>query len=540
VVAAAVRYLEHAMRPRSLVLVVFAGTIACGSTDHVVGMLRGDQAPIGVGGATSGGQTSLSELAGVGGDEPTSGEGGTSDALGGSAGVAGAASCVPDGNGADCVALGCGDGVESSTESCDDGNNVNGDGCSAECTWEPAQGTASAPPYGSAVAISGDTIVTGPFVFRRQGMLWSLEAKLAPSAPGGGPDPYDDDPSRSTFANAVAISGDLIAVGAQNDSEAAEAAGAVHVFQRTGSTWVWQQKLLPTLPDGTVDGINAQHFGWQLAFSDDTLVVGAQSDDDQGPGSGSVYVFRRDATRFAPEAKLVATLPSGAPDGGEYFHFGTSVSVSGDRLVVGSAGTFLKSVTNAAAYVFERSGSVWSSQAKLLATLPDGAPDASTGSLFGASVAVAGDRIVIGDPGADFARGCAYVFVHGDAGWSAVAKLQAPAPLDDGAVADFGSATAISDDAELILIGSPSDAHSGGYSSGSGHAFKRDRAAWVYSGALLAPIPSEPVNPFTGSVGSYVAVSGTELLLGSQSTSYLFQPKNDAWDTRLVIPIVAQ
>ncbi|HEX2671893.1 MAG TPA: hypothetical protein VHM25_13515, partial [Polyangiaceae bacterium] len=303
------------MRSRSWVLVVIAGGIACGTTDHVVGSLRGDRAPIGVSGASSGGGTSQSESAGVGGEEPTSGEGGTSDGVGESAGVGGAPGCVPDGKGADCVAPGCGDGVEGATESCDDANNVNGDGCSAECTWEPAIGMATAPPYGSAVAISGDTIVTGPFVFRRQGLLWALEAKLAPSVPGGGPDPYDDDPSQSTFANAVAISGDAIAVGAQNDDEAAENAGAVHVFQRIGSTWIWQQKLLPTLADGTADGIASEHFGWQLAFSGDTLVVGAQSDDDQGTSSGSVYVFRRGATHFAPEAKLVATLPGGTPDG---------------------------------------------------------------------------------------------------------------------------------------------------------------------------------------------------------------------------------
>jgi len=527
------------MRPQSLLLVVIAGGIACGPTDHVIGLLRGDQTPIGVGGATNGGRPSQAEFAGVGGEEPTSGDGGTSDPAGGTAGGGGAASCVPDGNGADCILLGCGDGVESSTESCDDSNNRNGDGCSAECTWEPAQGTATAPPYGSAVAISDDTIVTGPFVFRRQGLLWALEAKLAPSAPGGGPDPFDD-PNNSTFANAVAISGDTVAIGTQNDSEAAENAGAVHVFQRTGSAWVWQQKLLPTLPDGTADGIAAEHFGWQLAFSEDTLVVGAQSDDDQGTSSGSVYVFRRDAARFVPEAKLVATLPSGAADGGEYFHFGTSVSLSGDTLVIGSTGSFLKSVTNAAAYVFERSGSVWSSQAKLLPTLPDGAPDKSNGSLFGASVAVAGDTIVVGDPGSDLAKGCAYVFEHGAAGWLAAAKLQAPAPPADGAGADFGSATAISSAADRILIGSPSDSHPVGYSSGSGHAFKRDGAAWVYDGALLAPIPSEPVNPFSGSLGVYVAIFGADLLVGSESASYLFRPKNDAWDTRLVIQIVGQ
>jgi len=532
------------MRRPSLVLISLAAAAgACGRTDNVVGSLRGDPVSAGAAGAASGGRTSQSELAAAGGDEPTRGDGGASGegaalSASGSASVGGAPGCVPDGNGEECIAPVCGDGVESSTESCDDGNNVNGDGCSTACSWEPLQGTPTAPPYGSAVAISGDTIVTGPFVFRLNGLVWALEAKLAAGAPGGIPDPFDD-PSTSTFANAVAISGDTIAIGAQNDDEAAESAGAVHVFQRTGSTWVWQQKLLPMRPDGTHDGIASEHFGWQLAFSGDTLVVGAQSDDDQGASSGSVYVFRRGSAEFVPEAKLVATLPTGVPDGGQYFHFGTSVSLSENTLVVGSAGSFLGSVTNAAAYVFERSGSVWSARAKLLPTLPSGVSDATNGSLFGAAVAVAGDIIVVGDPESNASTGCAYVFERAGASWSARAKLQAPPfPIGAGRVASFGSAAAISTQGDLILIGSPSDSHPVGYFGGSGHVFKRDGANWLYDGALLAPVPSELVNPFNGSLGAYVAISDTEPLLGSESASYLFRPKNSAWDTRLVIRIV--
>lgn len=548
-------------RSQSLLLLSLAAAVGCGATDHLVGSLFEERAAAGASGATNVGGPS--ESAGAGGEGATNGEGATSgegaspsesagasgrtsgttggaggdgdnkgDGNGGASNLGGAPACAP--GSADCVQSTCGDGIESSTEQCDDGNTVDGDGCSAICSWEPLQGQPQGPPYQGPVAISGDTIVMGPFVFRLHDSLWRLEAKLTAGAAGGGSDLFDDpNPPTMSVANRVAISGDTIAIGALGDDEAAEDAGAVHIFQRTGSTWAWQQKLLPSLPDGTVDAIASEHFGWQLAFSGDTLAVGAPDDDDQGVSSGSVYVFRRAAGGFNPEAKLGATLPSGNPDGDAHLTFGMAVSLAGNRIVAGSQGR-----TAGAAYVFDRSGAVWAPLAKLVPTLPDGTSDAKFAGLFGAAVAVAGDTIVVGDPWGS-STGAVYIFENGTQGFAAAAKFQVPAsPFGPAGALDFGISTAISSTGNTILIGSDLDQHAAGYYPGSGYVYKRAEATWTYDSTLLAQIPSPEVpNPMLPLMGTYAAISGDELLLGGDSSSYLFRQKNGTWDTRLVIQI---
>jgi hypothetical protein len=97
-------------------------------------------------------------------------------------------------------------------------------------------------------------------------------------------------------------------------------------------------------------------FGWSVAISSDTVVVGAQNDDHAGFNSaGSVSVFVRSGTTWSEEAWLTAS----DPETGAYF--GTSVALSGDTLIVGAV------PDDSAAYVFVRSGTTWSEQAKLTA-----------------------------------------------------------------------------------------------------------------------------------------------------------------------------
>ncbi|HYP97959.1 MAG TPA: hypothetical protein VER96_04740 [Polyangiaceae bacterium] len=382
------------------------------------------------------------------------------------------------------------------------------------------------------MAISGDTIVMGPFVLRLQGLVWALKQTLAAGAPGGGSDPFDDpDPGTATFASAVAVSGDTIAISAPGDNEAAHGGGAVHIYRRVGSSWVWQQKLLPTLPDGTQDGSWGEGFGSGLALSENTLAVAATEDDDS---SGSVYVFRRGATGFVPEAKLSATLPGGAPDGEAYSRFGTSVAVSGDRIVVGSGRE------PGAAYVFDRSGAAWSPQAKFLPPPHVRTVNSGEMSIFGAAVAVAGDTIVVGEPfvAGLGTMGTAYVFERSDTEWAITDTLQPAAPSLDGENGRFGISTAISSARDLILIGSDFDTHAGNYYPGSGHVFKRKGPTWSFDSQLLAAVSRvDELNPYQPRMGLYAAISGDQLLLGGETTSYLFTPKNDSWDTRLVIPI---
>ncbi len=125
-------------------------------------------------------------------------------------------------------------------------------------------------------------------------------------------------------------------------------------------------------------------FGRSVAVSGDTAVIGADLDDDKGTNSGSAYVFIRSAGTWTEVAKLTAS------DAAVGDQFGRSVAVAGDTAVIGANGDDDAGSNSGSAYVFIRSGTTWTEQAKLTAS------DAAAGERFGGSVALAGDTAVIG------------------------------------------------------------------------------------------------------------------------------------------------
>jgi len=144
------------------------------------------------------------------------------------------------------------------------------------------------------------------------------------------------------------------------------------------------------------------HFGFSVSLSGDTAIIGVPFDDDAGAASGSAYVFREVAGVWQQIAKLTAD------DAAVNDYFGASVSLSGDTAVVGAIFDAHAGAQSGSAYVFTRTGCVWTQQAKLTAS------DADAGDLFGVSVALSGDTVVVGayldDHAAGTNSGSAYVF----------------------------------------------------------------------------------------------------------------------------------
>ncbi|MCX6879168.1 MAG: lectin-like protein [Verrucomicrobia bacterium] len=287
--------------------------------------------------------------------------------------------------------------------------------------------------FGSSVAVSGDTVVVGAegesssatgvngdqsdnsatysgaaYVFVRDGAGWSQQAYLKASSPDA-----DD-----CFGFSVAVSGDTVVVGVNcEDSNATGVngnpddnsgydSGAAYVFVPNGTTWS-EQAYLKASNTGSSD-----LFGWSVAVSGDTVVVGAKYEDsnatgvngnqadNSASGSGAAYVFVRNGTTWSQQAYLKASN-TGVDD-----WFGYSVAVSGDTVVIGaisedsnSTGANGNQTNNSAsfsgaAYVFVRNGSTWSQQHYLKAS------NAEAGDSFGA-VAVSGDTVVIGSGSED-------------------------------------------------------------------------------------------------------------------------------------------
>ena len=103
------------------------------------------------------------------------------------------------------------------------------------------------------------------------------------------------------FGNAVAINGNTMVVGARFDSTTASQAGAAFVFVLSGTTWTQQAVLLAG------DGAVADKFGYSVAVSQDTIVVGSYNDDTPLSNGGSAYVFVRNGTTWTFQQKLAAS-----------------------------------------------------------------------------------------------------------------------------------------------------------------------------------------------------------------------------------------
>ena len=340
-----------------------------------------------------------------------------------------------------------------------------------------ASNTNAEDTFGQSVAIDGNTIVVGArqeastatgvdgdesnngaphagaaYVFSRNGTTWTQQAYLKASNTDGG----------DLFGWSVAISGDTIVVGAYREASSATGvngdgsdntapfAGAAYVFSRSGAqeapAWT-QQAYLKASNTGLND-----HFGASVAVAGTTIVVGAPYEassatgvggDDSSNGtqdSGAAYVFSRSGTTWTQQAYLKASN-TGAAD-----QFGTSVALSGDTIVVGAyqeSSTAIgvngdgsnNGATHAgAAYVFTRSGTVWTQQAYLKASNTD------ADDLFGWNVALSGDTVVVGahqesstatgvdGDGSDNSAsqaGAAYVFTRSGTIWTQQAYLKA-------------------------------------------------------------------------------------------------------------------
>ena len=287
------------------------------------------------------------------------------------------------------------------------------------------------------------------YVFVRSNGVWTEQGKLTAG----------DGASSDSFGISVSVSGDTALVGAHGDDDNGSASGSAYVFVRSNGVWAQQGKL--TAGDGAPSDV----FGRSVSVSNDTALVGAVGDDDNGSASGSAYVFVRSNGVWTQQGKL--TAGDGAPSDS----FGWSVSLSGDTALVGAYGDDDNGNYSGSAYVFVRSNGVWTQQGKLTAS--DGGDGGGTGffsfgGLFGRSVSVSGDTALVGADGDDdngSASGSAYVFVRSNGVWTEQDKLTA----GDGASSDsFGWSVSLSGD--TALVGANGDDDSGS-SSGSAYFY---------------------------------------------------------------------
>jgi hypothetical protein len=398
--------------------------------------------------------------------------------------------------------------------------------------------------FGWSVAISGTTTVVSAlgyayagavYAFVRSGTAWIQEAEG--SASDTTPDDY--------FGYQVAVSGTSAVAGSPQNNASAGAAyvfalppppaqltvagaaaadhlgysvaisgttavvGAYGVHSGTGAAYVFTRSGSTWKQRAELtaaDGAAGDDFGWSVAIAGTTVVVGAPHRDS---GAGAAYVFTRSGTVWSQQAELTAAAAEG---------FGASVAVSGTTAVAGADGTS----GTGAAFVFTRSGSTWTQQAELAD--PGGAP----GDGFGRSVAISGSATVVGAPGTGSGTGAAYVFTRSAGIWTQQSGLTA----SDAAAGDyFGWSVAIAGTTAVV------GADGSNSFTGAAYVFTQSGSSWPQQAELADPGGAE-----YDYFGSAVAVSGTTAVVGaygsgsSTGAAYVFTQSGSAWPQQAQLP----
>ena len=354
--------------------------------------------------------------------------------------------------------------------------------------------------FGSSIALSGTTAVVGApnahasgtaYVFSDAGTTWSEQAELT-EGPGGS--------AGDGFGTAVALRGLNALVGAPGS---ADATGAVYPFSFTGGSWQRQAAL--TASDAEPDS----NFGISLALSDQTALIGSSG---ATIGQGVAYVFTSSSgASWTQKAEIKAS--------NKHIDnlFGYSVSLSGTTAVVGAYGA---NKYTGAGYVFtESTPTKWTEQQpELLASDGQGGGDA-----FGSSTAISGKTIVVGAPGHLDGQGAAYIYTSNDSTWSLDQELTDPAAS---AGDMFGHSVAISGNTVVIgAFGTTRD-------TGAAYVYRRSTNGWSpMPQATLSASDQHGGDNF----GYSVAVSGSTAVVGAYGlnkatgATYVFDSSGGTW-----------
>lgn len=319
-----------------------------------------------------------------------------------------------------------------------------------------------------AANLGGNGYQGAVYIYDFDGTSWNQTAKITAS----------DASTNDFFGISVSLDGDRVAVGASGDDNSQ---GAVYIYDFDNTSWTQTTKFT-----GHDTEINDQ-FGVFVSLDGDRVAVGAYGDDDN---QGSAYIYDLVGSTWVGTAKLLAA------DGTADDNFGWSLSLDGDRLVVGASG-------QGAAYIFDINGGAWVESGKLIPS------DHTAGDAFGFSVSLDNDHLVVGAPHADVSngtnnQGAAYVFDFSNNDWSEIAKLSAT----DGVGGDFFG-YAIFLDGNRFVVGAIYDDN-----RGSVYVFDFNNHAWNQSTKLIAT---------DGADGAYfghsLSLSDQHLAVGANGTN---------------------
>ncbi len=441
--------------------------------------------------------------------------------------------------------------------------------------------------FGSNVSLSGDTLAVGAYgessnqtiitngttasgndtyansgavyVYKRSGVNWAQEAYIKA---------VNNNNNTDYFGWSLSLSGDTLAVGAKYESSnqtsitngatasfdnSESGSGAVFVYKRSGVNWVQEAYIK------AVNGNASNQFGYSVILSGDTLAVSAphegsiQTTITNGVSAGAnisskigaVYVYKRSGVNWEQEAHIKAANG----ENGDYF--GSSLSLSGDTLVVGTIeeASNETTITNGASasgnndyassgatYVYKRSGVNWAQEAYIKAVNNN-----SNSDLFGYSVSLSGDTLAVGATGessnettitngasASFdstnsASGAVFIYDRSGVNWVQGAYIKA---VNNDPADSFGQSVSLSGDTLVvgalyeasnqttITNGSSASGNNDYSASGATYIYKRTGGNWAPEAYVKAANSDQNDN-----FGWSVSLSGDTLAVGATGES---------------------
>ncbi len=311
-----------------------------------------------------------------------------------------------------------------------------------------------------------------------------------------------------TFSQSLSLSQNRVLIGSSTN----DGSGAAYIFDLAVNSWQETKRLVANDASPNVS------FGVSVSLDNDRALIGARYDGANTGSAGSAYIFDLVGSNWMQTAKLIAI------DGEPLDNFGKTVSLSGDRALIGS---YNHNLDLGSAYVFDLVASSWTQTTQLNAS--DGFSD----DFFGSSgIALSGDRIFIGASGDndnDNNSGSIYTFDFAANTWSETTKILAEI---DSAYNDFFGAS-VSLFGNRALIGAPNDQLGNSTITGSAYIFDWVGGHWKLSQKLL-PNPSVLVNNF----GSSVSLDNNRALIGARGVdlsnsgaAFFYKYDGNTWST---------
>ncbi len=345
--------------------------------------------------------------------------------------------------------------------------------------------------FGTDIATNGSRLIVGApkndnangteagaiYIYDWLGTTWGNEQKIIAS----------DGAANDWFGNSVDISGNRVIVGAPKNDENGTDSGATYIYEWNGSSW--DESKFPVS-----DFANYDYFGWDVAIDGNYAVVGAELDGSQNDGSAYFYEWNGSAwieTQKVPNPIINQSVAN----------FGYSVDISGTRAVISvpfdsTAGPLYAG----AVYVYDWNGSSWTQTEKITAS------NAEEAAYFGWSVALDGDQLIVGAYGQDYnlsnGAGTAYIYKWNGSSWDETQLIASDSTGSD----YFGDTVAIDGDRAIVGAYGNDDA---GSASGSAYIFDWNGSSWEET--KVSPSDASIYNEF----GTAVAVSGDKTLIAA-------------------------